>query len=182
MDDFHKAHQIFEEWKTDFDRKSMSEKRRERVPENFINLFATLHYNKIDVETASGYIVLAAKAHFPDDDIAKVVYKRIPGRKAPFAKFLDGWKKEIKGTAQEVFYQVYPKLHNDGLEEEKQRVRDKLQAKKVEDVLSTIEYNADGDEAWVDRLLSFTKPLTAEEYQAMVDQRERILSERDLNG
>lgn len=186
MEDLHKARKIFEEWKTDFNLKSMSEKKRERVQDNFIDLFATMNHNKIDAATAGEYIMSAAKVHFPDDDIAKMVYKRILGRKAPLSKFVEGWKREIKEAAQNVFYQVYPKLEDNSLEEEKQRIRDQLQAKKIEATFEdAIDYEDKDreikDEAWVEHLLSFTKPLTAEEYQSMVDQRERILSEGTLN-
>ncbi len=168
MDSLLKARMLFDKWKTDLINKAASEKKFDNLVNNFIELFAAFKIAEISAEDAYGYVNLAAKAHYPPDDIAKRTYSRSTvSKRLTYTSFLTIWKQGIDSAASESYYQAYPLIDEVALESEKDKIK------------QNVKQEPDSEDYEVERMLSMGKLMTNKMFLDIMKDNERIRGEED---
>ncbi len=105
-----RAKLIIERWGSELATKSSSERGRNKVTENFDNLFYELWKASISFDIVHDMLSDIIAKHFPSHSVAKRTFttlkQHLQGKS--FVEFLQDWKESIKNKAMQSFYALYP--------------------------------------------------------------------------
>jgi hypothetical protein len=100
-----RAQLIFEKWSSELRERDRS---KDKVTDNFDDLFFEFSRNGIDFDTAHEFLDQAIAMHLPRKDVVRNTYKRLKHLGHTEQEFFENWKALIKDKATNVFYARYP--------------------------------------------------------------------------